>query len=97
MFFIEDNKNTFISNDDKRFTELCPKVKMIDSSMFCIKYSFFKECFKKGDISKYLWRGKFKVIENKAMFVPINSKENIIQLSKAEEIFSYVNANKLKY
>lgn len=92
-YFI-DNKDNWINETDHRLAEYCPKVKMVDGSIFCHKTSHFMEIVPKGHFDTELWKGKIKFIENKAMFLPIFGLEQVKQLDIAEVAF--LEVGKLK-
>lgn len=93
-YYITD-KNKFVNEDNTSRVDLIPqKVKMIDNSILCIKTKYFLNAIENGYIAKDLWKGKFKTIYNKALYVPIGDNDDIHQLDIAEKIFRDIQIRK---
>lgn len=90
MFFVDEN-DKFIENVDRRLSNYCPTVKMIDSSIYAYKTKVFIEDVKSGHFDVVSWTHKMKTVINNAMFINIFEAEQIKQLDKAQEIFIRVH------
>ena len=89
-FYIDEN-NKFVYDKDIRRDSNCPKVRMLDGSIYCIKKSFLDNCVKSGNTTKAFWSGRFATVKNNAMYLPVRSKEHMKQLDTARVIFDTVS------
>lgn len=89
--FIEDT-----NLEELRIYDNCETVRIVDSSIICIKTEYFlkcmeyKECKDLNEFYHKLWQGRYKLISNRSCFINVISEKQVENFRLAADIIKRV-------
>lgn len=98
MIISDNNEFTHYlnSNPSERNYDSCDIVRIVDSSIICIKTSFFldcmnhEECMNREEFFEKMWKGKYHLIANRSCFINIITDKQVENFKLAAEIIKRV-------
>lgn len=85
-----------IDLDELRIYDNCETVRIVDSSIICIKTDYFlkcmnhEECKDLNDFYSSLWKGRYKLISNRSCFINVITEKQVENFRLAADIIKRV-------